>query len=570
MKRYTEHIKHETFDVVTIGGGITGATIAYEAATRGLKVALLEKGDFSEATSAASSKLIHGGLRYLSNLEYALVRESLRERRVMTNIAPNFVYPVPILFPHYQSSRRTNKWISQIGLTLYDMLAFDKGKTWDLSKKIPDHKFVPPAKALKMQPIMQKRDFTGASVFYDCISIFPERLALAFIKSSMHHNARAANYTKVTGFLMDSAKRNVHGVIVKDLIQNKTFEIQAAVTINCSGPWADSVLELTRKKNKNKRLRRSEGIHIITKKIINPESIVCSVTPSGRHCFLIPWRGHTLIGTTDKEYFGHPDDYRVTRQSIQELIDEVNATFDGLALTFKDVLHSYGGLRPLVDTGTKETYKSSRRYEIHDHSINGLNHLITVEGGKWTTSRNLAEKVVDLLWKNTKFPISRSISSRIYLKGCEIRNMETFIHSLKKQIRDFDENTVDYIGRIYGTECHDVLTLARQHSALSEKINSGGDLLAQALYAARHEMARTLKDIVLRRTGIATLGDPGEKKLLQVAKLVAEELNWDNGKIHREVQTTLCDLQLPEEVEHGQGQNKTSRLERNATAQRQL
>ena len=183
MKRYTAPIdQKDTFDVIVIGGGISGAAIAYEAATRGLRVVLFEKGDFSEATSAASSKLIHGGLRYLSNMEYGLVRESLRERRTLENIAPNFVYPCPMLFPHYRDQFKSNKWLLKIGLTLYDLLAFDKARTWDAAQKIPNHTTISAEEALRKQPLFKREGLTGASQFYDCLNIFPERLALTFIK----------------------------------------------------------------------------------------------------------------------------------------------------------------------------------------------------------------------------------------------------------------------------------------------------------------------------------------------------------------------------------------------------
>ena len=546
MKRYRAPIEqNDAFDVIVIGGGISGAAIAYEAATRGLRVALFEKGDFSEATSAASSKLIHGGLRYLSNMEYGLVRESLRERRTLENIAPNFVYPCPMLFPHYQDQFKSNKWLLKIGLTLYDLLAFDKARTWDAAQKIPNHTTISAEEALRKQPLFKREGLTGASQFYDCLNIFPERLALTFIKSAMAHTAEAANYARVDGFLFDNAGKTVQGVSVKDLIHDTTFDVRAAMTINCAGPWADSVLALARRKSNDHPARRSEGIHIITKPLIDDSAVVSAITPNGRHCFLIPWRGHTLIGTTDKAYHGHPDDYRVTRPSIEELIAEVNASFHGLSLTYEDVRHCYGGLRPLVEDQTEETYTASRKYEIHDNGTDGLNGLMTVEGGKWTTSRHLAEKTVDLLWDKTTLPISRSVSERIYLKGSEIRNINTFINLAKRENRDFDADTVAYLARIYGTPFEEILTLARQNPALAEPLNDAGDILAQAVHAARHEMAHTLIDIVLRRTGIATLGNPGEAILRRVAMAVANDLGWDDARIRQEVETTMAFLQIP-------------------------
>ena len=547
MKRYTGNDGNNRFDVIVIGGGISGAAIAYEAATRGLKVALFEKGDFSEATSAASSKLIHGGLRYLANMEYGLVRESLRERRVLENIAPNFVHPLPMLFPHYHSQLKSNKWLVKTGLTLYDLLAFDKGRTWDPGQKIPNHTTLSASQALQVQPVLKRQGLTAASLFYDCLNVCPERLALAFVKSAMAHGAQAANYARVTGFLFDGHGSTVQGVTVHDRIHNRSYEVRSAITLNCAGPWVDNVLALTRNGRENLHLRRSEGIHIITAPIIDERCVVSAITPEGRHCFLIPWRGHTLIGTTDKPYEGDPDDYRVTRRSIEELIAAVNGSFDGLSLTLADVRHCYGGLRPLVETQTAETYKSSRKYEIHDHHRDGLDHLISVEGGKWTTSRHLAEKVVDLVREKTVLPIPPSISERQYLAGSAIRDMHTFRRRTVAANRDFAADTVTYLGEIYGTDIQAILDLARQDKALAEPLNAAGDILAQAVHAARHEMAHTLNDIVLRRTGIATLGSPGKAILRRVAEAVAPDLDWDDARIQQEVDKTIAFLKIPED-----------------------
>jgi glycerol-3-phosphate dehydrogenase len=279
--------------------------------------------------------------------------------------------------------------------------------------------------------------------------------------------------------------------------------------------------------------------------VVAATSAVSAITPGGRHCFLIPWRGHTLIGTTDKAYVGHPDDYRVTRRSIMELIADVNASFDGLAIRYEDVRHCYGGLRPLVETQTEETYRSSRKYEIHDHRAEGLEGLITVEGGKWTTSRHLAEKVVDRLWRTTGLAVGRSISDRIYLADCRIRDTAAFIRRVRAENPDFDGDLAAYIGRLYGNAHGEILALARRHPELAEPLSVGGDILAQAVYAARHEMAHTLTDIVLRRTGIATLGNPGRAVLERVAAAVAGELAWDAARIGQEVEKTMAILQIP-------------------------
>ena len=546
MERFIENYKDEKFDVIVIGGGISGASVAYEAATRGLKVALLEKNDFSWATSAATSKMIHGGLRYLVNGEIGLVRESLRERRVLENIAPNFVYPWPMMMTHYTKPLKNNKWVVKIGMLVYDMLSYDKNFTWDSCKKIPVHKTISKEDVLNQEPHVRAKGLTGASVFCDCVSIFPERFTLAFVKSAVAYGAKASNYAKVEGFIMDKGT-HVTGVNVKDLLTGKTHAVAGKVIVNCGGPWADLVLGLAKTDSKGSAtLRRSEGIHIITKKkLLSGNYTVGSMTPEGRHFFLIPWRNHTLIGTTDKPFNGNPDDYRVTKESIMELIADVNSSFGDGKLTYADVQHTYGGLRPLIEKETKETYSSSRKYEIYDNKEEGLDGLITVEGGKYTTSRQLAETCLNIVAAKMGRDLGKSTTKKHYLAGCEIKDLCGFLDDLQKKKNGFSSATLDYLGRNYGTECEAVLKLAKEDKALSETINEDGELLAQVVYAVRNEMARTLSDIVMRRTGIGTLGNPGENVLRKVAQLAAKELQWDQARVEKEISDTVNLLKIP-------------------------
>lgn len=547
MQRFIENHTNEQFDVIVIGGGITGASVAYEAATRGLKVALLEKKDFSWATSAATSKMIHGGLRYLVNGEFGLVRESLRERRVLENIAPNFVYPAHLMMVHYEKPLKNNKWVVKIGMLMYDALSYDKNFTWDACKRIPMHRTISRQEVMRNEPQVRIEGLTGASVFYDCSSIFPERLTLAFIKSAVAYGAKVTNYAQVQGFIMDE-QNHVTGVKVKDILNNKIIEVSGTVTINCGGPWADILLDQATSEGIGScTLRRSEGIHIITsKKLLSGNYSVGSMTPGGRHYFLIPWRNHTLIGTTDKPFVGNPDDYHVTKKSILELIDEVNSSFGDGKLCYDDVKHTYGGLRPLVEDQTEETYACSRRYEIDDNVENGLDGLITVEGGKYTTSRNLAENCLKVVEAKMKRSLGKSITKKHYLSGCEIKDLNAFFAEAQQNNKDFSSSTVDYLARNYGTEYAEILALARSDKAMAETVNADGEILAEVTYAVRKEMARTLSDIVMRRTGIGTLGNPGENILRRVAVVAAKELHWDNNRIEQEISDTVNLLKLPQ------------------------
>ncbi len=543
MNRFIEHPGNKTYDIIVIGGGISGAAVAYEAASQGYSVALVEKGDFGAGTSSATSKLIHGGLRYLANFEFGLVRESLKERKTLENIAPNFVYPLAFLVPLHKTGVR-KKSILEPGMMIYDVLSYDKGMTWDKSKRLPLHRLLSREKALELEPIIHADDLTGAILYYDCADFNPERLTLAFIKSAVKHGADVANYAKVEDFVLND--KRINGVVVRDLLSNNMHTLRGKLIINCGGPWADILLSIARGNKAPQHIRRSEGIHIITKKITNANAAVGGLTPTGRPCNLIPWRGHTLIGTTDREYIGDPDQYCVTREKIEEYIAEVNASFGNPNLIhYSDVLYAYGGLRPLVEDQTKDVYKTSRKYEIFDHEEDGLAGMLTVEGGKYTTSRNLAENVLKTVGK--KFGRkSISVTAKQHLAGCEIRDMEMFIKQAKATYTEFPEHTVDYLARMYGTELPKVMSLAQKDKQFTAPLNADGEMSAQVIYAIREEMACTLMDILIRRTGIGTLGYPGDEVVESIAGLASHELGWSQARAEKELEAVKKTIGLPE------------------------
>lgn len=543
MKRLFDKPHNNHYDVIVIGGGITGVCVAYEAATRGLKVALFEKSDFGQATSAATSKLIHGGLRYLKNFEYGLVRESLTERKVWENIAPNFVYPISFMVPTY-SNLRNNKIILFLGMVMYDLLSFDKAFTWDKSKKLPLHKTIGATQTLKLETCVPTKNLTGSSIYYDCQNINPERLTLGVLHSALALGANAANYTKVKSFIMEG--ESVKGVNVIDLLNQKEHSFTSDITINCTGPWTDIVLNSANSEinNGHHHICRSEGIHIITKKLCFKHAITI-MTKDGRHVMIMPWRNHTLIGTTDKVYKGNPDDYRVTRESIEGLIHEINENYGYDKLKYSDVLFAYGGLRPLVDDQTKETYETSRKYEIFDNAKEGLDGLITVEGGKYTTSRKLASQTLKLVSKKLKKNLGLSITDKRYLVDSDIKNMESFIRQLVLRYPQFSEATVNYIGRNYGLQCHTIFRLALFDKSLAKVLNEDGELLAEVIYALKKEMAFTLTDIFFRRTGIGTLGYPGDETFSLVVKTVKDYFKWDEKRTNDEIETVMKIFTLP-------------------------
>jgi len=541
MERFIDTNNAGNFDLIIIGGGITGATLAYEASTRGLKVALFEKGDFAAATSSATSKLIHGGLRYLKNMEFGLVRESLRERKILSDIAPNFVYPIPFLIPSF-ASLKSNKLVLLIGMLLYDLLSFDKAHTWDQSKKLPRFRTLNSQKTKNLESCVRKKGLTGSTIYYDCQNIFPERLSLAFLKSAEKQGAKISNYAKVNSFLKENSQ--VQGVSVRDELSGQEGSFKAAVIVNCAGPWADILIKSATTTETKHSIRRSEGIHIITKKLCNTHA-VSVMTKSKRHIMVMPWRNHSLIGTTDKEYVGNPDDYKVSKQSIMDLLADVNDNYDMPDLNYEDVLFCYGGLRPLADTETENSYESSRKYEIFDNADEGLDGLLTVEGGKFTTSRQLAVEVIEKIEKKLKLKLSKSESKNRHLYGSEIKDMDLFMDELHLEYTDFIFNTIEYLGKNYGTESHKIFKLARNNPKLAEVLNEDGEILAEVAFAIQNESAFTLSDILFRRTGIGGLGHPGDDVLQKVAQLVGDHLHWDHETLESEMQKARLRFRLP-------------------------
>ncbi len=533
------------YDLLVIGGGITGACIACDAALRGLGVALVEKVDFGGATSAATSKLIHGGLRYLKNMEFGLVRESLHERRILEIIAPHLVYPISFLIPTYQ--KKAERVPLTIGMIVYELLAYDRASIDDKEKRIPSHKRLTQKEVLAMEPGIDQEGLTGGILYYDCQMYSPERLTLEFILSSASRGADVANYAEVTSFLSEG--RRIIGAEVRDSLTGMTFEIRARVLANATGPWADLLLGKLPGRDPVQRVFRSKGIHVITAPITADHALVL-VTRSGRHIFVIPWRGHSLIGTTDTLFEGSLDEFRVTEEDITRFLEEVNDAYPSANLGLQDVLAFYGGLRPIVDTEASiDTYEASRRYEIQDHEEEGIEGLITATGGKYTTSRSLAQKLVDRVFAKMGEDPPMSKTEEVPLYGGNVGIYSSFLkRAIKGKTPLWDQGFIEHLVRNYGSRYAEVLECGEGSEALKACLcEAHPDILAQILYAVQEEMAYRLSDIVFRRTGIGTLGNPGVECLEKCAKIMAGEFGWKRQKKKEEVNQVLSAYRPGEE-----------------------
>ncbi|PID68460.1 MAG: glycerol-3-phosphate dehydrogenase [Flavobacteriia bacterium] len=543
MRRLDKQNKQPEYDIVVIGGGISGASVAYEATARGLTVALVEKDDFAHATSSATSKMIHGGLRYLQKMEISIVRESLRERRVLANIAPNLVFPLPFLLNSY--SHDSIPYVAfKMGMILYDLLSYDKNRLWQDAKKITGHKSYTPEQLLQMEPYIKKEGLKKGLMYYDYANIVPERLTLAFIKSAVAKGAQVANYAKVTGFLVTEGKQ-VQGVKVRDLHTHEDYDLQANLVINCAGPWADLVLHQSNLLEQPLHLMRSEGIHLIVDKKVN-NHVISATIPGKGHCFMGPWRNHTMIGTTDKRYDGDPDAWHVTKESVLELLADANSVFgNDTPIKPSDIKYVYGGLRPLVESKDKDVYGTSRHYEIETYDHEKLTGLVTVAGGKFTTSRSLAEHVVDKAERLTGRPHQKSQTAEQYLEGSNIPDFEAFVKQKTVAYPDMKPEQVRFLCEYYGDKFEDLLSIAEDNPAYLEPLDADGEIGAQVIYAIRQEMALTLGDILFRRTGLGTLGHPGQDCLNKIAQWAAEELHWTKEELQHQIDEVEKQFKVP-------------------------
>ncbi len=537
MRRDLACLANETFDLLLIGGGITGACIARDAAMRGLKVALVEKHDFAGATSAHNSKLIHGGLRYLRNLELGLVRESLRERRIWQRIAPHQVRPLPFLVPLYGAGGKARAVLAA-GLTLYDMLSFDRTWLEDPDQRLPRHRWLDKAAALVQEPVLDGPGFEGAFLYYDAQMYSPERLALECLLDAHANGAVVANHVQASSLLMRSGK--IEGAAVRDAIGGGGFDVRAKLTVITAGPWADIFLAEALGRPASHKLLRSKGIHVIVPSVTRQDAL--TVAANGGHFFVLPWRGHSLLGTTDTKFTGAPDEVGVTPEDIAEFLAFINAHLPAAHLSPANVEHFYAGLRPLVDEGSGNTYQASRRAELIDHGReDGVDGLFSAIGGKWTTSRDLAEKVTDAAVAKLGQPARPCATATTRLPGGRTGPFRAFADAQRAKYGAIP--SIEHLARLYGALLPQMLGEEPDASA-REPIGATGDVAVQVLHAIREEMALTLEDVAMRRTGIGQLGKPPPDAIEACVNIMASELGWTADRRAREIEQLASNYRL--------------------------
>jgi glycerol-3-phosphate dehydrogenase len=523
----------DRFDVVVIGGGITGAGVALDAASRGYSVALVEREDFAAGTSSRSSKLIHGGLRYLQNFDLGLVREALLERSLLVNLAPHLVKPLKILVPAFGGKRPDR--LTGVGLNMYDVMATERlrprlrgrgdGEDWS-----PDrHRTIDGDEVRELLPALASREPTSAYLFYDC-QTDDVRLVLTVLGEAERFGAVLANRAEVVGVIDENGR--AAGVTCEDRLGGGRFEIRATNIVNATGVWADRIRgEELYAEEEVPRIRPSRGTHVLLSHERLP-LVAGAIVPAaeGRSIFALPWLGRTLLGTTDNDYEGPLEHIPPSLVDVAYLLEACN-TFFGESLGVRDLVGAYAGVRPLISTGDpRKSVDISRRAELYETSSG----LVTITGGKLTTWRRMAKMAVDRIVERE----GRDAPCRTH----EIPLGEPADPSELPEVEGVDNASRVALAGRYGHAAEGVLELAAERPELARRIVPElPDLVAEAPFAVRNEQAASLSDVLLRRTRLGLLDGrtlaAGSDPVRAVAEAMAPELGWDEAGIERELET---------------------------------
>ena len=527
-------LERDAFDIAVVGGGITGAGVALDAASRGYSVALVERADYAAGTSSRSSKLVHGGLRYLQSFDLGLVREALRERSLMVTLAPHLVKPLPMLVPAFEGKRPDR--MMGVGLGMYDAMSWrrgrDEGEEWS-----PDrHRTVSGAEAIEMAPALAGPAPTAAYLFYDC-QTDDARLVLSILGEAERFGAVCVNRCEATGLVERSGR--AAGVLVRDAAGGGEFELEAANVINATGVWADRLRpdELYRDEEVP-RIRPSRGTHIVLARESLPlDAGVIVPAGAGRMIFALPWLGRTLVGTTDNDYDGPLDHVPPSQDDVSYLLEALNDFF-GSELSRADLTGAYAGVRPLIASGDpKKSVDISRRAELFETSSG----LVTITGGKLTTWRRMAKQAVDRVAERE----GRDAPCRTH----EIPLGAPLDAADLTPAPGIEAATQEHLARRYGHAAQEVVGRVAAAPELGRRLSSAlPDIAAEAAQAAAREQATELGDVLLRRTrlglldarGLCADGAEGPRR---AAAAMAGELGWDEQTIQQQLAGWRADAQ---------------------------
>ena len=550
-RQVLQNIENRSFDMILIGAGINGSGIARDAAMRGLKVLLLDKGDISSGTTQWATRLIHGGLRYLEHYEFALVRESLRDREAILHVAPHLVRPLGFLVPVYDRSARGPLMI-RLGMTLYDTLSFDKS--------MENHKMFNRSKTMEREPGLNPEGLKAAAFYYDAQLEYAERVAVENAVSARNHGATVITYANVERLVQENG--DVKGVEFTDELGGEKYTVRAPVTVNVAGPWVDEVLKEMQPAGDDEEAGRfmggTKGSHLIVDPFPGApkgEALYVEARKDGRPYFIVPWNGRYLIGTTDLRYDGDLDHVEATEDEIEYLLDETNYVIPQANLSREDVLFTYSGVRPLPFSPSGETGGVTRSHVVFDHAKGGsaaggkvksaslkmpnFEGLISIIGGKLTTYLNLSRQTTDAVYKKLGRKAPKSQVRKTPLPGGETSDFEAYAEGFKAAT-SIPEVLSERLLKLYGVRAPEVLAIAKDDPDLMEPLASdvtvqNGIIGAEIVWAFQEEMAETLADVLLRRTMVGYDANVALDVDEAAAEVAAKHLGWDEERAEREV-----------------------------------
>ena len=546
MKRRLDRLATGTYDLLIIGGGIYGAWAAWDAALRGLSVALIDGADFGGATSANSQKIAHGGLRYLQTLDVMRMRESIRERRALLRLAPHLVRPMPCLMPTYGWGRYSRAAM-RAAMGLNDLISLDRNRRLtDPAQRIPMGRLISRTECLQWAPDLHTAGLTGAAVWHDAQIYNTERLTLSVVLTAAAAGAALANYVRATGFLMDGTA--VRGVRAEDALTGSAFEIRARVVLNTSGPWVDRTLAALNGRRRADRVPQVplvKAVNLLTRPIGPPDAAlaVASRTPSRNTpglLFITPWRGRSIIGSTYAPFEGDPAQLAVSEAEVTEFLDDINRALPKAHLRREDVVFAHVGLLPGVPGQLPEgrPARFAKRYRLIDHQASdGVDGLLSVIGVKYTTARDVAEKAVDRVFDKLSRPRPVSRSARAPLADGQMPRLDAFLaEALRARPSWVSEAVIRHLALTYGTMYPDVLHWAKEDGGLAGRLTGTDVLRAEVAHAVQEEMAIRLADVVFRRTELGSAGPVEPPALAECSAIMAEELGWDESRRRQEIE----------------------------------
>ena len=520
MKRDLNKISQTVFDVLVIGGGIHGAFVALDAAQRGLSVALVEKGDFGSATSSNSLKTVHGGLRYLQDLDLDLVQKMIFERKTYLRIAPHLVHPLPFVVPTIKKLSRSYTAM-RVALGLNDFFGRQRNVDQVVGKELPGSRMLTKAECLDYLPGLKANEITGGALWYDAQIYNTERFLLNVLKSAVGFGAQIANY--VSAKQITTKNGHVTGARLEDTFTGERFIVEAKQIVNATGAWIDRLIvdsdfPVTEKLN----YPLTAAWNVVTRKFINH----CAAGIFGKNnklLFVAPWRSYSIAGTVHEAIEGTPESYNLPIEKVQAFIDEINATYPASALTLEDVCSIHKGFHHVksVSKQPNKGIKALRRAVVHDHvTDHALDGLLTIVSVKFTTARAVAEKTVDIICQKAELP-NRSCQTHLTpIYGGDISDFNEFTRA----VADIDLS----VAYGYGSAYKEVFD-----STVAHKDQDADALFsAQVTHAVRHEMAFELSDVFFRRTDIGSGQTPSMQKVELCSELMARELGWTDHKKH--------------------------------------